>query len=104
MFVGRETLERFEAMTKFVGVHEVGKIAFELFVAVVAVTFAGRLPDGRFMRSNWAFARGRLMKSWSISSATAAPSFPAFSPATAPYHFSSAMRLEKTKMEEVRVQ
>lgn len=43
MFVGRETLERFEATTKIVGVHEVGKMAFELFVAVVVVT-----PDGRF--------------------------------------------------------
>ena len=33
-------------MTKIVGVHEVGKIAFELFVAVVVVTLGGRLFDG----------------------------------------------------------
>ena len=46
VLVGRETLERFEATTKIVGVHEVGKMAFELFVAVVVVTLDGRLFDG----------------------------------------------------------
>ena len=46
VFVERQALEGFEATTKIVSVHEVGKMAFELFVAVVVETLGGRLFDG----------------------------------------------------------
>jgi hypothetical protein len=46
VFVGRETLEGFEATTKIVSVYEVGGMAFELLVAVVVVALGGRLFDG----------------------------------------------------------